>query len=100
MWIVGKDCKESKRAFVVGRLIQDNIIVAHEVYHDLNNKRKLKKVVMIVNVDMNKAYDRLEWEFIEEAMRKMGFGKKCLSWIMVSIKSVTMSLENGYLGLW
>ena len=50
--------------------IQDNILVHHL------RIRRGKKYEMALKVDMNKAYDRVEWEFLEGVMRKIGFNRK------------------------
>lgn len=82
----------NQRAFVPGRLIQDNILVAHEAYHHLKNKKKGRSFEMAVKVDMNKAYDRIEWGFVKRVLIKLGF---CVPWverIMLCLSSVKYSL--------
>lgn len=37
---------------------------------------------MAIKIDFNKAYDRVEWDFLEEDMRKMGFDGKWIQWVM------------------
>ncbi|XP_028798620.1 uncharacterized protein LOC114754051 [Neltuma alba] len=63
--LMKKVISENQRAFVTGRLIQDNILVSHEAFHYLKNKKKGKKMEMAVKIDMNKAYDRLEWNLLK-----------------------------------
>lgn len=52
-------------AFVEGRLIQDNLVVAHEAFHYLKKKGIKGDRGFALKLDMNKAYDRLEWEFLK-----------------------------------
>lgn len=83
---------ENQRAFVPGRLIQDNIFIAHEAYHHLRTKKKGKNYEMAVKVDMNKAYDRLEWTFIEKVLLKLGFCTEWVSKIMKCVSSVRYNI--------
>ena len=49
-----------------------------------------------MKLDMSKAYDQIEWSFLEELMRKMGFHERWINLIMVCVKTVTYSiLVNG-----
>lgn len=54
-------------AFVPGRRGLDNILIAQELVHSINNKRG-KEGYMAVKVDFEKAYDRLEWNFIHKIL--------------------------------
>lgn len=67
-------CNQS--AFILGRSISDNIMIAHEILHSLNKFRKRKKGKMAVKLDMSKAYNRVEWPFIEAVMKALGFQDK------------------------
>ena len=83
---------ENQTAFIPGRIISDNTIIAHEVYHSLKVKKRQSKSYMALKTDITKAYDRLEWSFLEETMRKMGFCEKWISWIMICVSSVSFSI--------
>ena len=54
-------------------MIFDNLLVASELVHWLKGKTGGKTGWMAVKVDMSKAYDMVEWSFLEKTMLKMGF---------------------------
>ncbi|XP_050378368.1 uncharacterized protein LOC126795602 [Argentina anserina] len=75
---------KQQNAFVPGRLIQDNLILAHEAYHYLKLKRSKKGHEFALKLDMQKAYDRVEWDFLEAALLKFGFS---LAWVRLIMKA-------------
>ena len=51
---------DSQSAFVPGQMIFDNIIMAHEMIHAMQNKRISKTSYLVAKIDMSKACDRID----------------------------------------
>ncbi|MCH86339.1 cysteine-rich receptor-like protein kinase [Trifolium medium] len=91
--IIGKVISESQSAFVKGRQILDGILIANELVDDA---KKQKKELILFKVDFEKAYDSVEWSYLDAVMDKMGFKCKWRQWIMSYISTATASvLVNG-----
>uniref|UniRef100_A0A2N9FNB8 Reverse transcriptase domain-containing protein n=1 Tax=Fagus sylvatica TaxID=28930 RepID=A0A2N9FNB8_FAGSY len=83
---------ESQRAFVPGRMITDNVIIAFEAIHHLKNLRGGKNAQLAAKLDMSKAYDRVEWDYLRAVMEKLGFHARWVDLIMVCVTSVSYSI--------
>ena len=83
---------ENQSVFLSERLIIDNVLIAFELMHYLDHKREGKDCYMAIKLDMSKAYDRVEWGFIEQVMKKLGFRDSWIRLIMSCITSVSYSL--------
>lgn len=62
----------SRYAFILGRYIQDSILLSHEILQGYYNNKELKRCTMMV--DLWEVYDTMRWEVIEFALSK-GFQK-------------------------
>ncbi|XP_019150180.1 PREDICTED: uncharacterized protein LOC109146988 [Ipomoea nil] len=76
----------AQSAFLSGRLITDNVLVASEVIHFLNRKRQGRDGWCALKLDMAKAYDKMEWSFLHAMMTWLGFDSK---WIDIILRCVT-----------
>lgn len=81
--------KENQSAFVPGRLITDNILLSSEVFHFMNHNKAKKRGYMTLKLDMSKAYDRIEWDFLQTIMEKLGFSQRWISCIMKCVSTTS-----------
>jgi hypothetical protein len=96
--VLEETISQEQSAFVPGRLITDNVLVAFECIHTMKRRKKAKKGVCAVKLDMMKAYDCVEWPFIKAIMQKLGFSEHIVNLIMKCVSSVRFSVKvNGHL---
>lgn len=89
--VLGDIISENQSAFTPGRAIADNVLITHETLHFLKSSKAEKHCTMAVKTNMSKAYDRVEWSFIEMALQRLGFNTVWIGWVMQCITTVTYS---------
>ena len=83
-------------AFILGRLITDNILAAYKTLHTMHSRMYSKSGFMVVKLDMSKAYDRVKWGFLEAVMRHLSFDNRWINLIMMCIYTADfLVLING-----
>ncbi|GKC65640.1 RNA-directed DNA polymerase, eukaryota, reverse transcriptase zinc-binding domain protein [Tanacetum coccineum] len=92
--ILGKDIvNEIQSAFVADRQILDGPFILNELVQWCKAK---KKQTMVFKVDFEKAYDSVRWDFLNDVMKKFGFGEKWCNWIRKCLQTSRGSvLVNG-----
>ncbi|CAN1726075.1 LINE-1 retrotransposable element ORF2 protein [Linum perenne] len=87
---------EMQGAFTGGRIIQDNIIIVHEVLHRFKIRTHGRKFDMMMKLDMRKAYDLVDWECLDSMLAAYGFSGIWRAWIRECVQTVKFSvLFNG-----
>jgi hypothetical protein len=81
----------NQSAFLKGRSIHDNAIMAHEIFHSLKKKRG-NGGWMAVKLDMAKAFDQMEWSFLLHIFRLLGFNDLWIHMIHQCLSSVKFSV--------
>jgi hypothetical protein len=91
--VIGSVISESQSHFVRDRQILDGILIANEI---VNEARKCKKELLLFKVDFEKAYDFVDWGYLDAVMGRMGFPTLWRKWIKECVCTATASvLVNG-----
>lgn len=88
--VIGEVINQAQSGFIPGRHIADNIILATELIRGYGRSHISPRCV--IKVDIRKAYDSVEWSFLEGMLWELGFPHKCISWIMACVQSASYSL--------
>ncbi|GLT97295.1 hypothetical protein SLE2022_148680 [Rubroshorea leprosula] len=84
---------EQQMAFISGRQLMDGVVIANEV---VDEAKKKKKETFMFKIDFEKAYDRVNWSFLDYMMQRMGFCATWRKWIRVCLETSLVSvLVNG-----
>ncbi|WOL07610.1 hypothetical protein Cni_G16354 [Canna indica] len=85
----------AQSAFILGRPMQDNVLVVNEVVNAFHTS-KAKEPYFIMKLDLEKAYDKVRWEAIYEVIRMMNFPELVIGWIKSCIEDVNFHCKfNG-----
>jgi len=76
--IAQKIIRPSQTAFLPGRNIMEGAVVLHETIHEMHTK-KLDGIIF--KIDFEKAYDKVDWKFLQQTLRIKGFSQKWCSWV-------------------
>jgi hypothetical protein len=76
---------ETQSAFIPDRMITDNAVIAFECIYALQNGPKNAGKYCAYKLHLMKACDRVDWNYLEEALRKFGFAEKWIHWIMTGL---------------
>ncbi|KAM7498116.1 hypothetical protein LguiA_022530 [Lonicera macranthoides] len=80
-------------AFVKGRQILDLVLIANESVEEYRGKNKEG---VVFKIDFEKAYDHVEWDFIDHVLENKGFGARWRKWIKGCLSSSNFSvMVNG-----
>ncbi|VFQ83140.1 unnamed protein product [Cuscuta campestris] len=92
--VLPKIISDQQIAFQKGKDIADHILMVEEMYHEIN--RKVEGGNMIIKLDLSKAFDRLNWEYLRGILGAFGFNEKTQNLLLANLKATRFSvLVNG-----
>ena len=90
---VGEVVSEYQHAFIQNRQILDVTLIANEA---VDSWLKVNILGLLLKLDIEKAFDHVNWDCLVSVMSKMGFGQKWINWINRCISTSNFSiLING-----
>jgi hypothetical protein len=91
--VLEKVISKSQSAFIKGRQILDPILIANKC---IDSRLRSGVPCIICKMDLEKAYDHVNWDFLLYMLRRCGFGEKWCRWIAHCISTVRFSVSiNG-----
>jgi hypothetical protein len=88
--IAQKVIKPTQTAFMHGRHILEGVVVLHETTHELHQK---KMDGVLFKIDFEKAYDKVKWPFLQQALRMKGFAQHWRNSVMQFIQGGSVGIR-------
>lgn len=84
----------TQNAFVPNRDIHDNILIAHEILNTFS-KNQAKGRYMAIKLDIEIAYDGMEWNFIKKCFIDLSFCEKWTKWMQCTTTTFSRIIVDG-----
>jgi hypothetical protein len=86
----------SQSAFIPGRMITDNALIVFECIHAIRTNSDARGDFCTYKLDLSKAYDRVDWDFLNKVLLNLCFQSTWVQWVMSSVTSVRYRIRfNG-----
>ncbi|KAK4384299.1 hypothetical protein Sango_3074900 [Sesamum angolense] len=92
--ILEKLIDNCQNAFVPGRSISDNVLIAQELLSGYNQKKLPPRCT--IKVDLQKAYDMVDWDYLLAVLLLFKFPNRFIVWVEQCITTTSFSISlNG-----
>ncbi len=92
--VIGKLVKKDQKAYIEGRFIGDNARLMEDVIFECDNNESPGAIILI---DQSKAFDRVEWEWLKQVMKRFNFGHRFINWILMLYQHAKSTImTNGH----
>jgi hypothetical protein len=82
--VLGAILSPTQNAFIQGRQITESVLIANEC---LDSKLKSGIPGLLCKLDVEKAYDHVNWNFLMYMLERCGFGAKWRNWMYFCIST-------------
>jgi hypothetical protein len=91
--VAAETIRKTQTAFIKGRNILEGVVTLYEVIHELKTKQQEGIILML---DFEKSYGKVNWEFLKEVLVQKGFPRKWIDWIMQTVEGgkVCININN------
>ncbi|XP_074363628.1 uncharacterized protein LOC141704240 [Apium graveolens] len=91
---------ENQSAFIPGRSITDNVLIAFEMMHFMKRKKGSQDGEVALKLDISKAYDRVNWHYLWHRLRIISFSEEWVRWIKLCVTTVhyTVGMNGSQVG--
>jgi hypothetical protein len=94
--LANRTIDRSQTAFIKGRSLHEGVLALHEIAHELRVK---KLGGLLLKLDFEKAYDRVNWEFLREVLARKGFSDMMVHRLMQLVSGGHTAINiNGEVG--
>ncbi|MCH80987.1 LINE-1 reverse transcriptase like [Trifolium medium] len=91
--VIGSLILKTQSAFIKGRSLVEGVVAVNEI---IDFAKKSRESCLIFKVDFEKAYDSVDWGFLDYILRRFGIGDKWRAWMWACVCSGSMSVSvNG-----
>jgi hypothetical protein len=86
--------REAQTTFIGGRSIMNNVLAMHEILHETKRKGE---VGVVLKLDFEKAYDKVNWSFLRQCLVLRGFSETWCGWVQKVVQDGTIAIKlNGF----
>nr|KYP54501.1 Transposon TX1 uncharacterized [Cajanus cajan] len=89
--ILNRIVSPMQSSFLLGRSTNDNAILVQEIIHSMSKSQRVEGD-LILKLDLEKAYDRVDWSFLRRVLIDLGFPPHIISLIMHGVSSASLCL--------
>jgi hypothetical protein len=82
--------KPSQTVFLPGRNIMEGAVILHETLHELHRR---KHNGIIFKIDFEKSYDKVNWNFLQQALRMKGFHPVWCDWVETFVQGGNVGIK-------